>query len=165
MIAKSTDEPCITYRLLCDGTGIVTEGFLNVSPREKKLKISFEISTPHKKEDLVGAYLVLESDDKVQYRAIYDCITDVHLSTLSGKVSLAVSSGAAKKLWRCEPLTAQPLSDGSIAVLPFDINEEKKISDIRVELSEIKRRLCENEEKTSAFDDRLTEIMNGYDLV
>lgn len=164
MIAKS-DNPEITFVLLGDGAGIMIDGILNVCPNDKKIKIVFEVSDPFKKEDLNGAYLVIDVNGKIQYRAIYDGKTDIAVSTLNGTVTLAVSSGGIKKVWRCEPLTVQHLENNLVAILPRDIESEKKIANICVELAEIKQRLGKEESKTDAFDARLTEIMNGYDLV
>ena len=165
MIEK-TFEPYVTYRLLCDDKSLVVDGFINVCPKERKIKIVFEISEPYTKDDLEGAYLVVDSNGEIQYRAIYDCCTDILASTLSnGTVKLAVSAGVIKKVWKCENLTIQHLDNGMIAMIPYDLDAEKKISNITVALSEMSRRLRAAEEKTASFDERLTEIMNGYDLV
>lgn len=152
-----------TYHLLHNDNGIVVAGILNVLTERDKLGVTFKLPKGVETSALAGAYLVVDNNGKTFYRAIYDNKTTIPLENLTGRVNLAVSASGVKRVWKCEALCVCHFDD-EVIVLPYNLDFESKLAEIIAEIDDINNRIKYDEGVINTFDERLTEIMDGYDF-
>ena len=102
------------------------------------------------------------------FREIKSGLCDLPLRRFdSGSVSLTVAvlnGDTGSPRWQCEEMKLQRLDENNILVLPNDADLPSVVSELTIELSEMRCTFAELYDKYAELSERLNRIMEGYDL-
>ncbi len=148
----------IEYKLLNNGKGVI----LTRQPILVRGSLTIEF-----KGAPIGSTAIFALFDGTScYRTIAeDGTCSIPVSSLEGeaRVTVAQLDESADATWRCEGLKVQPCANGML-VAPNDGDLPQRVVDIAVELHEVRAYVNLLDGRLSALADKLSNMMEGYDL-
>jgi hypothetical protein len=149
----------LKYKLLDKGEGIlITRQPLLV---EEEIYVSFSGTPPN-------ATAIFSTSEASFYRNLVNGGCTAPINKMNGEVSVTVcvleGSGAGQK-WTCEGLKCDKHKDGGTVLFPNDMNIPEKFAKIEIEFDEHKKHCIQIEEKLKNLENKLSEILEGYDLI
>ena len=116
----------------------------------------------------VGVTAIFASADLTLYRELEDGKCSVLSDLLCGTVSvtLAILDGSARPhKWVCEGIIFDKLNNGYTLIYPDDANLPQRVADLKLENDKIRETQDQLEKKLKLLDEKLVNILEGYDLV
>ncbi len=144
----------VQYKLLNNGRGVI----LTRQPEivEGAVFFTFE-GTP------AGATAIFITLDGKEYYRHADEACSVPASALVGETKVTVALLREGKQWKCEGLLGDPVQDG-VLIAPNDADLPGNVADLQIQLHEVRESFLRLEARYEALNQRLTEMMEGYDL-
>lgn len=139
--------------------GIITDR--NPEIVEAVLELRFE-NAP------TGAVAIIDSKAGKYYRPITDGISTINIKAVEGLVNIEVilpDGSSTPPRWRCEPLVAVRLRDGSVWLSPDDSEASRRVSACFVELADANRRIELLEKSLEKLQKKVEGLYEAYDLV
>lgn len=151
----------LKYKLLTNGTGVL----VSRQPTTVEKTIDFSFSDA---ENITTAIFSIEKNSErlSYYRELSGGKCSLDVSDVSGviKVVAAQLGGAKTVRYVCEEIQLTKLPCGGILVAPNDMNLPGSVTQIRIELDEIRKSVSDILKKYEDLEDRLERIMEGYDV-
>lgn len=151
----------LKYKLLTNGSGVL----VSRQPGTVKKTIEFSFSDLGKVTTAIFE-TVKNSETSTYYRELSDGKCSLDISDISGTVKVVAAhlGGARTTRYICEELQLTKLSSGEILVAPNDMNLPGTVTQIRIELDEIRKGVSDILKKYEELEDSLEKIMEGYDV-
>ena len=114
-----------------------------------------------------GATAIFESGDDSIYRLLDGETCDVPVDKLNGavKVTVVLLDGSARpRKWACEELLAEKQQSGGTLISPNDMNLPQRFVELKLENEAIRQAQDRLEERVKDIEDRLENLLEGYDL-
>lgn len=115
------------------------------------------------------ATAIFESGETVLYRPLdKDCTCSIPANKLheTVRVTLAILDEITPTAkWRCEELKVTRHKNGAVWITPNDMNLPQEVVEIRMELAFLREVCADLVLKNQQLEERLANIMEGYDLV
>ncbi|MCD8309494.1 MAG: hypothetical protein LUD19_06540 [Clostridia bacterium] len=114
-----------------------------------------------------NATAVFKTSSGTLYRPLQDNACTIPFRTLTGEIEVTVTvlNGKAKPpVYKCEGLKAQTLKSGEVLVLPNDMDLPSKVTDILIDMQDIRAELKDLSDKYSELGEKLDGILEGYDI-
>lgn len=149
----------LKYKLLDSGEGILITRQPKLIPEE--VYVSFSGAPP-------DATAIFKTSEDSFYRNLTNGGCTAPINRMNGEVSVTVcvlnGTGTAPK-WTCEGIVCEKHKHGGTLVFPNDMNIPQRFADIKIEFDEHKKYVKKLEEKLGALENKLSEILEGYDLI
>lgn len=113
-----------------------------------------------------GATAIFESNGENLYRPLNEGSCVVYVGKLKGEVRISVSvlEGQADAcLWSCEGLKVEPVKHSKL-IMPNDMNLPERYIELKLENEEIRISQVRLEQRMAELEEKLENIMEGYDL-
>lgn len=115
-----------------------------------------------------GATAIFERDDgDTIYRALAENKCEVKCSWFKGitKVTVVVLNGSmTSQRWFCESFMASKQDDG-VLVYPYDMDMQGKVARLQEDVAALKSANKMLSDKYTELDNKLTKLLEGYDIV
>ncbi len=147
------------FTLLQTMRGIITDR--NPEMVEAVLELHFE-NAPN------GAVAIIDSKAGKYYRPISDGISTINKKAVEGLVNIEVilpNGSSTPPRWRCEPLVAVELRDGSVWLAPDDSEATQRVAACFSELADANRRIKSLEDRLEQLQKKVEGLYEAYDLV
>lgn len=113
------------------------------------------------------ATAIFDTADGAYYRKLASEKCSLPVNKLSGdiRVAVAILDGTTPiKRWECEELKATALKDGSVLIMPNDLNLPKVVANLRIENDSIRSENANITKELNAIKKKLDDILNAYDF-
>lgn len=147
----------IEYRLTEKGQGIFLKRVSELINTDTEIKFVF-YNAP------LNSTVVFKSKDKSFYRTLNEkgeCSIKENL--LEGVVGITAFTSNHTKTWRCEKLYVSRKNDAVMVVSDIDLLDS--IISLKLLYDELHIKATITESKCNKLDSKLTEILEGYDIV
>ena len=115
-----------------------------------------------------GTTAIFERDDgETIYRTLSENKCDVKCSWFNGitKVTVVVLNGSmTSQRWFCESFMALKQDDG-VLVYPYDMDMQGKVARLQEDVAALKSANKTLSNKYTELDNKLTKLLEGYDIV
>lgn len=148
----------IEYRLTGKGQGIFLKRVSELLNGGTEIKFVFHNATPN-------STVVFKSKDKPFYRTLNESgECSINTDLLEGVVDITVFTSNHTKLWHCEKLYISKKND-IVMVVAADIDLIDSITTLKLLYHELYVKAISLESKCDKLDSKLTEILEGYDII
>jgi len=148
----------IKYRLTDKGLGIFADRVRELVDKGSVINFAFE-NAPN------GTTAVFESKDKPFYRTLDDkCSCSIEEKFLDKTVSIAVFSPNHKNIWQCEKIYVTRKND-VVMVSAEDIDLADELRKLKLFCNELDSRCSDLQKYCEKLESKLTELLNGYDII
>ena len=115
-----------------------------------------------------GATVIFERDDgETIYKTLSENKCDVKCSWFNGitKATVVVLNGSmTSQRWFCESFMATKQDDG-VLVYPYDMDMQGKVARLQEDVAALKSANKTLSDKYTELDNKLTKLLEGYDIV
>lgn len=149
----------LEYKILGNGTAVVLTRQPEIVHGEINVIFSGAPS---------DATAIFECDGIAIYRPLKDNACEIPGNKLTGavKVTVAILDGSASPdKWVCEELLAEKQKNGGVLISPNDMNLPQRFIELKLENEDIRQTNARIAARLEKLEDRLTTLLEGYDLI